>query len=184
VRVIKENLRIAQERQKSHYDKGKAPREYKVGDFVYFEVSPTKGAQRFSVKGKLAPRDIGPYEIIQVCGPVAYCIRLLERFSAVHNVFHVSQFRRCAHEPAREVIEKANAWIEPDLSVVEHPLRILDVKERKTRRQSVKMYKIQWSHHTVEEATWETEHYPNKNYSGFLKSRHRKFLPLLSSFNS
>jgi hypothetical protein len=99
-------------------------------------------------------------------------------------VFHVSQLRKCAHEPAREVIEEANAWIEPDLSVVEHPLRILDVKERKTRRQSVKMYKIQWSHHTVEEATWETEHYLNENYLGFLESRHRKFLPLLSSFNS
>jgi hypothetical protein len=182
VRVIKENLRIAQERQKSHYDKGKAPREYKVGDFVYLKVLPTKGVQRFSVKGKLAPRYIGPYEIIQVRGPVAYRIRLPERFSAVHNVFHVSQLRKCAHEPAREVIEEANAWIEPDLSVVEHPLRILDVKERKTRRQSVKMYKIQWSHHTVEEATWETEHYLNENYPGFLESRQRKFLPPTSIF--
>jgi hypothetical protein len=184
VRVIKENLRIAQERQKSHNDKGKAPREYKVGDFVYLKVSPTKDVQRFSVKGKLAPRYIGPYEIIQVCGPVAYRIRLPERFSTVHNVFHVSQLRKCAHEPAREVIKEANAWIEPDLSVVEHPLRILDVKERKTQRQSVKMYKIQWSHHTVEEATWETEHYLNENYPGFLESRQRKFLPLLSSFKS
>jgi hypothetical protein len=184
VRVIKENLRIALERQKSHYDKGKAPREYKVGDFVYLKVSPTKGVQRFSVKGKLAPRYIGPYEIIEVCGLVAYRIRLPKRFSVVHNVFHVSQLRRCAHEPTREVIEEANAWIEPDLSVVKHPLRILDVKERKTRRQSVKMYKIQWSHHTVEEATWETEHCLNKNYLGFLETRHHKFVPLGSSFNS
>jgi hypothetical protein len=63
------------------------------------------------------------------------------------------------------MIEEANAWIEPDLSVVEQPLRILDVKERKTRRQS---YKIQWSHHTVEEPTWETEHYLNKNIRVFL----------------
>jgi hypothetical protein len=101
VRVIKENLRIAQERQKRHYDKGKAPREYKVGDFVYLKVSPTKGVQRFSVKGKLAPRYNVPYEIIQVCGPVAYRIRLPERFFVVHNVFHVSQLRKCAHEPAR-----------------------------------------------------------------------------------
>jgi hypothetical protein len=69
------------------------------------------------------------------------------------------------------VIEEANAWIEPDLSLVEHPLRILDVKERKTQRQSVKMYKIQWSHHTIEEATWETKHYLHENYPGFLESR-------------
>jgi hypothetical protein len=120
VRVTRENLRIAQERQKSHHDEGKTPGEYKVGDFVYLKVSPTKGVQRFNVKGKLAPRYIGPYEIIQICGPVAYHIRLPERFSAVHNVFHVSQLRRCAHEPTREVIEEANAWIKPDLSVVEH----------------------------------------------------------------
>jgi hypothetical protein len=97
-------------------------------------------------------------------------------------VFHVSQLRKCANEPARDVIEEVNAWIEPNLSVVEHPLRILDVKERKTRRQSVKMYKIQWSHHTIEEATWETEHYLNENYPGFLESRQRKFLPPISIF--
>jgi hypothetical protein len=133
VRVIKENLRIAQERQKSHYDKGKAPREYKVGDFVYLKLLPTKGVQRFTVKGKLAPRDIGPYEIIQVCGLVAYHIRLPERFSTVHNVFHVSQLRKCAHELAREVIEEANAGIESYLSIVEHPLRILDVKKEKLK---------------------------------------------------
>jgi hypothetical protein len=54
-------------------------------------VSPTKGVQRFGVKGKLAPRYIGPYEVIEVCGPVAYRIQLPERFSAVHNVFHVTQ---------------------------------------------------------------------------------------------
>jgi hypothetical protein len=97
-------------------------------------------------------------------------------------VFHVSQLRKCANELARDVIEEVNAWIEPNLSVVEHPLRILDVKERKTRRQSVKMYKIQWSHHTIEEATWETEHYLNENYPGFLESRQRKFLPPISIF--
>jgi hypothetical protein len=108
-------------KDKSNYDKGKAPREYKVGDSVYLKVSPTKGVERFSVKGKLAPRYIGPYEIIKVCGTVAYRIRLPERFGTVHNVFHVSQLRRCAHEPAREVTEEANAWIEQDLSVVEHP---------------------------------------------------------------
>jgi hypothetical protein len=61
--------------------------------------------------------------------------------------------------PENEVITEANAWIEPDFSLIEHPLRVLDQKERKTRRQIVRMYKIQWSHHTEEEATWETEDY-------------------------
>jgi hypothetical protein len=74
VEVIRENLKLAQMRQKSYHDKGIAPRHYAVGDYVYHKVSPTKGVQRFGVKGKLAPRYIGPYEIIKVCGPVAYRI--------------------------------------------------------------------------------------------------------------
>jgi hypothetical protein len=120
VEVIKENLKAAQMRQKSYHDKGKTIREYQVGERVYLRVSPKKGVQRFGVKGKLARRYIGPYEITEVCGPVAYRIRLPERFAAIHNVFHVSQLRKCAHEPEMRVINEANAWIQPDLSLVEH----------------------------------------------------------------
>jgi hypothetical protein len=78
--------------------------------------------------------------------------------------------------PENEVITEDNAWIEPDFSLIEHPLRVLDQKERKTRRQTVRMYKIQWRHHTEEEATWETEAYLNTKYPGFLQSRNREFL--------
>jgi hypothetical protein len=157
-------------RQKSYHDKGKAVREYQVGEKVYLRVSATKGVQRFGVKGKLAPRYIGPYEITEVCGPVAYRIRLAERFAVVHNVFHVSQLRKCAHEPELRVIDEANAWVQPDLSLVEHLMRILDTKERKRRRKSGTMYKVLWSHHTEEKATWETEHYLTTHYPGFLIS--------------
>jgi hypothetical protein len=163
-------------RQKSYHDKGKTVREYQVGEKVYLRVSPTMGVQRFGVKGKLAPRYIGPYEITEVCGPVAYRIRLPERFAVVHNVFHVSQLRKCAHEPEIRVIDEANAWIQPDLSLVEHPMRILDTKERKTKRKSVTMYKVLWSHHTEEEATWQTEHYLNTHYPGFVQVHNRKCL--------
>jgi hypothetical protein len=131
--------------------------------------------QRFGVKGKLAPRYIGPYEVIEVCGPVAYRIQLPERFSAVHNVFHVTQLKKGMPVPENEVITEAKAWIEPDFSLIEHPLKELDQKERKTRRQIVRMYKIQWSHHTEEEATWETEEYLNTKYPGFLQSRNCEF---------
>jgi hypothetical protein len=68
VEGIRENLKLAQMRQKSYHDKGTSPRNYEVGDYVYLKVSPTKGVQRFGVKGKLAPWYIGPYEIIEVCG--------------------------------------------------------------------------------------------------------------------
>jgi hypothetical protein len=175
VQVIRENLKMARMRQKSYHNKGTTPRHFEVGDYVYLKVSPTKGVQRFGVKGKLAVRYIGPYEVIEVCGPVAYRIQLPEWFSAVHNVFHVTQLKKGMHVPENEVITEANAWIEPDFSLIEHPLRVLDRKERKTRRQTVRMYKIQWSHHTEEEATWETEEYLNTKYLGFLQSRNREF---------
>jgi hypothetical protein len=79
------------------------------------------------------------------------------------------------HVPENEVITEANAWIEPDFSLIEQPLRVLHQKERKTRRQTVRMYKIQWSHHTGEEATWETEDYLNTKCPGFLQSRNCEF---------
>jgi hypothetical protein len=92
------------------------------------------GVQRFGVKGKLAPRYIGPYEVIEVCGPVAYRIQLPEWFSAVHNVFHVTQLKKSMLVLENEVITEANAWIEPDFSLIEYPMRVLDRKERKTQR--------------------------------------------------
>jgi hypothetical protein len=142
---------------------------------VYLKVSPTKGVQRFGAKGKLALCYSGPYEVIEVCGPVACRIQLPERFFAVHNVFHVTQLKKGMPVPENEVITEANAWIEPNFSLIEHSLRVLDQKERKTRRQTVRMYKIQWSHHTEEEATWETEDYLNTKYPGFLQSRNCEF---------
>jgi hypothetical protein len=174
VQVIRENLKMAQMRQKSYHDKGTTPRHFEVGDYVYLKVSPTKGVQRFGVKGKLVPRYLGPYEVIEVCGAVAYRIQLPERFSAVHNVFHVTKLKGMP-VPENEVITEANAWIEPDFSLIEHLLRVLDRMERKTQRQTVRMYKIQWSHHTEEEATWKMEEYLNTKYLGFLRSRNREF---------
>jgi hypothetical protein len=161
-------------RQKSYHDKAKAPREFEVGNYVYLKVSPTKGVQHFGVKGKLAPCYIGPYEVTEKFGTVAYRIRLPDRLSAVHDVFHVSRLKKCEQIPEAQIIEETNAEIEPDISLAEYPMRVLDQKERQTRIQRVKMYKIQWSHHTEEEATWETEQFLNTNYPDFLPSQTRK----------
>jgi hypothetical protein len=95
VQLIQHNLKIAQSRQKSYADQRRRPLVFKVGDYVYLKVSPMKGVNRFGVKGKLAPRYIGPFRIIQQCGPVAYRLQFPEHMSAVHNVFHVSQLKKC-----------------------------------------------------------------------------------------
>jgi hypothetical protein len=163
VKLIRKNLEAAQARQKSYRDKRRKPLQFKVGDFVYLKVSPTKGVQRFGIKGKLAPRYIGPYEIIETCGPVAYKLKLPSKMSAIHSVFHVSQLKKCVRLPT-EIIAEPELEIEPDLSYQEYPSKILDCKERSTRVKSIKMYKVQWSNHSEEEATWETEEFLRSNF--------------------
>jgi hypothetical protein len=141
VKTIQTNLKEAQSRQKSYADIRRRPIQFQIGDLIYLRVSPTRGIQRFGVKGKLAPRYVGPFEIIEICGPVAYRLQLPPQLAAIHDVFHVSQLRKCIKTPTA-IIESQTIDIQPDLSYVEHPIKVLDAKERSTRRETIKMYKI------------------------------------------
>jgi hypothetical protein len=120
-RVI-HNLKKAQARQKIYADKRRMPLYFLEGDYVYLKVSPMKGVSRFGVKGKLAPRYIGPFLILERYGPVAYRLQLPETLSDVHNVFHVSQLKKCLRVPDR-TIEVTDVVLEPDLTYSEHPIR-------------------------------------------------------------
>jgi hypothetical protein len=120
-RQIQNNLKVAQSRQKSYADKRRRPLVFEVGDYVYLKVSPMKGVNRFGVKGKLAPRYIGPFQIIQKCGKVAYKLKLPEQLLAVHNVFHVSQLKKCLQVPDR-VVDVDGVELEPDLTYSEYPV--------------------------------------------------------------
>jgi hypothetical protein len=90
VKTIQTNLKAAQSRQKSYADIRRRPIQFQIRDLVYLRVSPTQGVQRFGVKGKLAPRYVGPFEITKICGPVAYHLQLPPQLAAIHDVFHVS----------------------------------------------------------------------------------------------
>jgi hypothetical protein len=100
---------------------------------------------------------------------VAYRICLPPQLAAVHDVFHISQLKKCIKVPT-EIIKAQAIKIKPDLSYIEQPIQILDTKERVTRRKKIKMYKILWDHHTEEEATWETESYLQRNFPNFLQT--------------
>jgi hypothetical protein len=104
VKRIQTNLKAALSRQKRYADQRRKPLQFQVGDYVYLRVSPTKGVQRFSIKGKLAPRYVGPFELIETYGPVAYRLRLPSQLAAIHDVFHVSQLKKCIKMPT-EIIE-------------------------------------------------------------------------------
>jgi hypothetical protein len=170
IKIIQSNLKTAQSRQKSYANKQRKSLQFEVGDFVYLRVSPTRGVQRFGMKGKLAPRYVGPFEILETCGPVAYRLQLPYQLAAIHNIFHVYQLKKCIKIPT-EVINFQTIKIEPDLSYTEHPIKILDTKERSTRREIVRMFKIKWNHHTEEEVTWETEFYLQHNFPDFLRAK-------------
>jgi hypothetical protein len=142
---------------------------FQVNDHVYLKVSPRKGVNRFRVKGKLAPRYIGPFLILERYGPVAYRLQLPETLSAVHNVFNVSQLKKCLQIPDR-TINVVDVALEPDLTYSEHPIRVLDQKDRITQKRTLKLYKVQWNQHTEDEATWETQDFLEKNFHGFLAS--------------
>jgi hypothetical protein len=88
--MVRENLRVAQSRQKSYADHRRRELSLEVGDFVYFKVSPMRGLRRFRVRGKLALRFIGPFKILEKRGEVAYQLGLPPQLSNVHDVFHVS----------------------------------------------------------------------------------------------
>ena len=128
-----------------------------------------KGAHRFGIKGKLAPRYIGPFTILERRGKVAYQLELPPNLSQVHDVFHVSQLRRCFKDPIRAVDHEV-LELQQDLSYKEQPVRILDQAERRTRQKAIKFLKVQWSHHSEDEATWEREDRLHEEYPALFPS--------------
>jgi hypothetical protein len=160
---IQGNLKAAKSHQETYANKRHRPLDFEVGDHVYLRVSPMKGVKRFGVKGKLVPRYIGPFPILEKCVTVAYKLNLPPSLAGVHDIFHMSQLKKCLKAPVDVVLPKVTP-LEADLSYLEHPIKILDQKDHVTRRKTIKFFKIQWSNNTEEEATWESE--------DFLCSRH------------
>ncbi|WVZ58839.1 hypothetical protein U9M48_009065 [Paspalum notatum var. saurae] len=156
VKFIHSNLKRAQSRQKSYSTK-----EDDLNDHVYLRVSPMKGVHRFGVKGKLAPRYVGPFKITErvwaACLPVG-----------------------ATSTPGRECRKKR--WtprkfkLSLDLTYEERPIKILDQKQRATRRRAINFYKVQWSNHSEEEATWEQEEYLQTKYPGFLSATTNEYV--------
>ena len=100
VKLIRDRLKVAQSRQKSYADSKRKEVVYEIGERAYLQVSPLQSVRRFGVKGKLAPRFVGPYRVLERMGEVAYKLELPEGLSGVHDVFHVSQLKKCHSEMA------------------------------------------------------------------------------------
>jgi hypothetical protein len=165
VRCIQDNLKATKSCQEPCANKRCRPLEFKVGAHVYLRVSPMKGVKRFGVKGKLEPRNIGLFPILEKCGTVTYKLDMPPFLAGVHNIFHVSQLKKCLKAPVDVVLSKVTP-LKADLSYPEHPIKVLDRKDHVMRQKTIKFFKIQWNNHSEEEATWESEaflcsHHPN-----------------------
>jgi hypothetical protein len=164
---IQDNLKAATSRQETYANRRRQPLEFEVGDHVYLRVSPMKGMKRFVVKGILVPRYIRTFPILEKCGTVAYKLDLPPSLAGIHDIFHVLQLKKCLKAPMDIMLPEVTP-LEADLSYTEHPIKVLDQKDRVTRCKTIKFFKIQWSNHSKEEATWESE--------DFLHSRHPDFM--------
>ncbi|KAL5566874.1 hypothetical protein UlMin_030038 [Ulmus minor] len=154
--LIQKRMKTAQSRQKSYADRRRRPLEFKEGDFVFLKVAPMKGVMRFGKKGKLSPRYIGPFEILEMVDKVAYKLALPSELAAVHNVFHVSMLRKYVSDPSHVLVSEP-IKVREYLTNQEQPVQILDRKDKALRNKVIPLVKVLWRNHKVEEATWERE---------------------------
>nr|GEY74195.1 putative reverse transcriptase domain-containing protein [Tanacetum cinerariifolium] len=166
VSIAKEKLKEARSRQKSYDDRHQRALEFKPGDRVFLKVSPCRGVRRFGLKGKLSPRFIGPFEVLDRVGEVSYRLALPPQLSHVHNVFHVSLLIGYNYHPYH-VVQYPFDKICEDLSFPEEPKAILDRQEQVIRKKTISLVKVLWKNHPEREATWENEEMMRTDYPYF-----------------
>ncbi|KAL0544114.1 hypothetical protein IC582_019225 [Cucumis melo] len=156
IQKIRSRMHTAQSRQKSYADVRRKDLEFEIGDKVFLKVAPMKGVLRFERRGKLSPRFVGPFEILERIGPVAYRLALPPSLSTVHDVFHVSMLRKYVPDPSH-VVDYEPLEIDENLSYVEQPVEVLAREVKTLRNKQIPLVKVLWRNHRVEEATWERE---------------------------
>ncbi|XP_052181883.1 uncharacterized protein LOC127794676 [Diospyros lotus] len=149
-------MKAAQDRQKSYANKRRRDLEFSTGDHVWLRVMPMKGVRRFGVSGKLNPRYIGPFEILERVGTLAYRLALPPQLSGVHNIFHVFMLRKYVLDP-QHIIDYQTIEVREDVAYEEMLVSILEWKEKVLRSRSISFVRVQWQHHSPDEATWKRE---------------------------
>ena len=156
VSLIRQHLLTAQSRYKSYADVRRRPLEFEVGDHVFLKVMLKRGVVKFSKRGKLSPRFIGPFEILKRVGTIAYRLALPPSMAGVHEVFQVSMLRKYTPNPTH-VVDWGQIKVNTDGTFEEGPVCILDSRDQVLRRKTVRLVRVLWRHYGVEESTWERE---------------------------
>ncbi|XP_070057075.1 uncharacterized protein [Nicotiana tomentosiformis] len=163
VQLIQDRLRMAQSRQKCYADRKVRDVAYMVGEKVLLRVSLIKGVMRFEKKGKLSPRYIGPFEVVERSGEVACKLALPPILWSVHPVFHVSLLWKYFCDLSH-VLDIGTVRLDGDLTYYVESVAILDRQARKLRSKNINSVKMQWRGQLVEEATWDTEREMQRTY--------------------
>ena len=163
VKMIREILKVATDRPKSYADMKRKDIQYEIDEKVFLKVSPWKKVMRFGKKGKLSPRFIGPYEVIEKVGPVAYRLALPPELERIHSVFHVSMLQRYRSYPSH-VVSTETIELRPDLTYEEEPVEILAREVKELQNKKISLVKVLWRNHKTEEATWESEEMMRQQY--------------------
>ena len=156
VSLIRQCLLTAQSRQKSYADVRRRPLELEVGDHVFLKVMLKREVVRFGKRGKLSPRFIGPFKILERVGTIVYRLALPPRMSGFHEVFHVSMLRKYTPDLAH-VMDWGQIEVDTDGTFEEGPVCLLDSHDQVLRRKTVRLVRVLWRHYGVEESTWERE---------------------------
>nr|GEX25169.1 putative reverse transcriptase domain-containing protein [Tanacetum cinerariifolium] len=160
---IKQRMQAARDRQKSYADLKHKPMEFQVGDKVMLKVSPWKGVVRFGKRGKLNPKYVGPFKVLERVRDVAYKLDLPEELSRVHNTFHVSNLKKChADEPLAVPLDGIH--FDDKLHFVEGPVEIVDREVKRSKRSRIPLVKVRWNSKRGPEFTWEREDQFRKKY--------------------
>ncbi|GJR93332.1 putative reverse transcriptase domain-containing protein [Tanacetum coccineum] len=160
---IKQRIQAARDRQKSYANLKRKPMEFQVGDRVMLEVSPWKGVVHFGKRGKLNPRYVRPFKVLEKVGSVAYKLELPQELSRVHNTFHVSNLKKCySDEPLAVPLEGLH--IDDKLQFVEEPVEIMEREVKRLKRSRIPLVKVRWNSRRGPEFTWEREDSFKKKY--------------------
>ncbi|GJT37295.1 putative reverse transcriptase domain-containing protein [Tanacetum coccineum] len=160
---IKNRLLTARSRQKSYADLKRRLTEFEVGDKVMLKVSPWKGVIRFGKRGKLSPRFVGPFKVIERIGPVAYKLELPDKLHGIHNTFHVSNLKRCFVNDD-VVIPLEEVQLDSKLHFIEEPAEIVDREVKRLKQSRIPIIKVRWNSRRGPEFTWEREDFFRSKY--------------------
>ncbi|GJR11975.1 putative reverse transcriptase domain-containing protein [Tanacetum coccineum] len=153
---IKSRIQAARDRQKSYANIRRKPLVFQVGDRVMLKVSPWKGVVRFGKRGKLNPRYVGPFKVIERVRTVAYKLELPQQLSRVHNTFHVSNLKKCLSDESL-VIPLEELLVDDKLHFVEEPVKVMDREIKQLKRSHIPIIKVRWNSKRGPEFTWEHE---------------------------